>query len=345
MQPESGSSLPKKRPTQQDVARLAGVSQATVSYVLNNRATVSVPAETRERVLAAMQELGYVPNVTARSLRTSKSYTIASIIPDITNPFYPALQRGIQDVVQREGYDLILYNTDGARAREEDCLRSIQQAGVDGVIVVLFNLDARDLFPLLERNIAVVRVEATAKAAGQLPLDNIYVDNVGASRTAVSFLLDRGYRRIAMLTARHGPGEARLRGYRLALESAGLAVDEALTRYVTFTEDGGYRGMRDLLSSPQLPEAIFAANDLMAMGAMVAIHEHGLNVPNDIAVVGFDNISTAKLVTPPLTTINQFQRRMGERAAEMLFERMNAPNSYSGRSVEQPFELVVRSST
>ena len=108
MQSESGPSLQKKRPTQQDVARLAGVSQATVSYVLNNRATVSVPPETRARVLAAMQELGYVPNVTARSLRTSKSYTIASIIPDITNPFYPALERGIQDIAHENDYHLLL---------------------------------------------------------------------------------------------------------------------------------------------------------------------------------------------------------------------------------------------
>src|SRR5262249_28014277 len=158
----------KKRPTQADVAQRAGVSQTTVSHVLNNTAAISVPPETRQRILDAIAELGYVPDGTARSLRTRKSYTIASVIPDITNPFYPAFERGIQDVAERQGYDLIMYNTDGVAEKERKSLRSVQRGRVDGVIAVLFHLTADDLRPLLERNVAVVRLEARRQEIGDL---------------------------------------------------------------------------------------------------------------------------------------------------------------------------------
>src|SRR5262245_56230237 len=142
----------RRRPTQADVARHAGVSQTTVSHVLNQSGTIAVPEETRQRILAAVEALGYIPDRTARSLRTRKTYTIASIIPDITNPFYPAFERGIQDIANQHGYDLITYNTDGVAEKELRCLASIQQGRVDGVIVVLFHLSARDLLPLLDMN-------------------------------------------------------------------------------------------------------------------------------------------------------------------------------------------------
>src|SRR3954447_3471703 len=152
-------------PTQADVARLAGVSQTTVSQVLNNM-TIAVPAETRQRIRAAIEQLGYVPDRTARSLRTRKTYTVASIIPDITNPFYPAVERGIQDVAERHGYDLIVYNTDGSAEKERQYLHSLQQRRVDGVVGVFFHLNARDLRPLLERNVSVARLESRVQEHG-----------------------------------------------------------------------------------------------------------------------------------------------------------------------------------
>lgn len=345
MQSESGPSLQKKKPTQQDVARLAGVSQATVSYVLNNRTTVSVPSETRARVLAAMQELGYVPNVTARSLRTSKSYTIASVIPDITNPFYPALQRGIQDVVQSEGYHLIIYNTDGLASREAKCLRSIQEVHVDGIIGVFFHTDAPSLFSLLDRGIAIVRLEASPKSVGIRPLDNVYVDNIKAAKTGVRYLLENGYRRIGMLAGDVGPGQLRLTGYRQAHAELGLRVDETLVCMADFTKEGGEASANRLLARDDMPDAIFASNDMMAVGALTAIRAAGYRIPEDVAVMGFDNISTVEFVSPPLTTISQSQSLMGRRAAEMLFERLNGEVEATGRCEELPFELIVREST
>ncbi|MCB0072086.1 MAG: LacI family DNA-binding transcriptional regulator [Caldilineaceae bacterium] len=344
MQSESGPSLQKKRPTQQDVARLAGVSQATVSYVLNNRATVSVPPETRARVLAAMQELGYVPNVTARSLRTSKSYTIASIIPDITNPFYPALERGIQDIAHENDYHLLIYNTDGIAARERGCLDAVQQARVDGIVAVLFHLSAKDLFPLLENGVAIVRIESAPKAAGPYPLDNLYVDNAKAARSAVEYLLGRGYSRIGMITGRGGPGRTREDGYRDALAADGRVDVDGVITTAGFTERDGYEGMLTVLAREPWPDAVFASNDLLAMGALLAIRERGLRVPEDIALMGFDDIPMARLVSPPLTTISQFQRQLGRRAAEMLFERLNGDLAAAGRTEEMPFQLIERAS-
>lgn len=333
----------KKRPTQTDVAHLAGVSQTTVSQVLNNT-DIAVPTETRQRILQAMEELGYIPNITARSLRTNKTYTIAGIIPDITNPFYPAFERGIQDVAEAHAYDLIMYNTNGDLEKEQKCLRSVWQRRVDGVVAVLFNLTARDLLPLLDMNIAVVRLEATQKKAGEYPLDNLYVDNIAAADRAVSYLISKGHTRIGMVVSERGPGKFRALGYRQALASHNIALDETLIRQADFAEKGGYQSMKALLELSPLPTAVFAANDLMAAGALMAIKQAGLHVPDDMAVIGFDNIPMAKLLTPALTTIAQRQEQLGRRAAEMLFERLSGAAPETGRCEEMPYSLIIRES-
>src|SRR5262249_9147612 len=157
-------------------------------------------------------------NITARSLRTSKTYTIASIIPDITNPFYPAFERGIQDVAERHGYDLIMYNTDGEAEKERKSLRSAQQGRADGIIAAFFHLTAQDLFPLLKTDIAIVRLEAASKPAGVYPLDNLYVDNIAAAHLAVSYLIGRGHQRIGLIAGERGPGHLRLLGNQKALQ-------------------------------------------------------------------------------------------------------------------------------
>jgi len=333
----------RNRPTQQDVARLAGVSQTTVSLVLSGPGASLVPEETRRRVLEAAERLGYVPDSNARGLRMRKTFTIASIIPDITNPFYPEVERGIQDVADQQGYDLIVYNTDGLEEKERKCLRSVLQRRVDGVVGVFFHLGANDLRPLLERGVHVVRLEPRAQETGPWPLDNLYVDSVAAARAATEYLLARGYWPIAMLSADTGPGPLRLRGYLEALSAHGLGVEADLLERSDFTERGGYEATRRLLGRRR-PRAIFAANDLMAMGALLALREAGLQVPDEVAVMGFDDIPTAKMVNPPLTTVKLFQEQLGRRAAAMLFERMRGEGPAMGRSEEMPFELVVRCS-
>lgn len=334
----------KRRPTQADVARHAGVSQTTVSHVLNNNTAIAVPDETRRRILDAIEELGYVPDRTARSLRTRKTYTIASIIPDITNPFYPAFERGIQDMADLYGYDLITYNTDGIAEKERRGLYSVQQGRADGVITVLFHLTARDLLPLLDLDIAIVRLEATRKQPQQRPLDNVFVDNTAAAREAVRYLIQQGHSQIGMISSTYGPGQARLQGYQEALEAHGLAFEQRLVENGNFTVPGGFSATNSLLAQNPRPTAIFAANDLMAMGALSALKARGLRIPEDVAVFGFDNISSAALVSPPLTTVDLMQEQLGRRAAMMLLERLEGSAPEHGRCEELPFELVIRES-
>ncbi len=335
----------KKRPTQADVARIAGVSQAMVSYIVNENDTVSIPDETRQRILDAMAAVGYVPNFTARRLRSSKTYTIAGVIPDITNPFYPDFERGIQDIVDRHGYDLTMYNTDGTLARERRCLDSMLQGRVDGVVGVFFHLRVPELVSLINQGIHVVRLEAVPKKPGPVPLDNIYIDNIAASRMAVEYLINRGHSRIAMLTSLEGPARFREHGYREALAANRIPFAEELISVGAFSEDGGYQAMNELLQKGIRPTAVMAANDLMAMGAMIAIREFDLAIPESISVIGFDDIPTAKLVYPALTTVAQFQRDLGQRAAELLMERVQGGAPASGRSIEMPFRLIERDST
>jgi LacI family transcriptional regulator len=334
----------RRRPTQADVARHAGVSQTTVSQVLSQSGTIAVPEETRQRILAAVAALGYIPDHTARSLRIRKTYTIASIIPDITNPFYPAFERGIQDIADQSGYDLITYNTDGIAEKEQRCLRSIQQGRADGVIVVLFHLSARELLPLLDMNIAVVRLEAERKQPGQRPLDDLFVDNIAAATAAVSYLIKAGHRRIGMIAGELGPGQTRLLGYRQALEREGITFLPELVRSGDFTVESGQHWAKQLLSLWPRPTAIFAANDMMAMGTLAAARNAGLQVPHDLAIVGFDNVPSAALVTPALTTISLHEEQIGRRAASLLIERLEGRAPEHGRSEEQPFELIVRES-
>lgn len=333
-----------KRPTQEDVARLAEVSQAMVSYVVNDTQSISVPEETRQRILEAIRILGYEPNSAARRLRSRKSYTVAGIIPDITNPFYPAFERGVQDVADNRGYDLITCNTDSTAANERKYLRLAQEGRVDGFVAVFFHLTANHLRPILERGVAIVRLEPTRKRIGPLPLDNIYVDNFAAARTATSYLIERGHRTIAMLAGQRGPQLYRVRGYRQALADHGLPVHESLITGSGFQEDDGYQAISAILGQPTKPTAVFAANDLIAMGALGALREAGIRVPEDVAIVGFDDIPAAKLVTPPLTTVTQFPEQLGRRAAEMLFERLDGTITGGGRCELMPHELIFRES-
>ncbi len=334
----------RKSPTQVDVARLANVSQATVSYVLNGKSSAAISPETRQRILTAIETLGYQPNRTAQSLRTSKTFTIAVVIPDITNPFYPAFARGIQDIADEYAYDVITYNSDGIEEKERAFLQSVVQRQVDGIVAVLFHVNARALFPLLDMNIPIVRLEATYKEAGERPLDNLYLDNVEAAAQAVQYLVDAGRRDIGMLASYEGPAQYRVNGYRKAMRSNGLVIRDELIRVDDFNEEGGYRAMRALLQTTPGLNAVFAANDLMAMGGYLAIKQAGLDIPGDIAMIGFDNIPTANLVTPALTTVDHFQQQAGRRAAQMLFERMVDHSLDHGRSESHVYKLIVRDS-
>lgn len=339
-------SPPKRRTTQIDVARRAGVSQTVVSMVLNDNAQIAISPETRQRVLTAIDDLGYVPNGSARSLRTQKSLLIASLIPDIANPFYPAFERGIQDVADANGYDLTAYNTDELREKELRTIHSALRAGVDGIIATPFKVGPADFAPLLDAGIPVVIFgELTVDVPGS-PIDYIYVDDLNATRELLAYLLSAGLTPLAMITGARASirREYRARVYESAAESGQLGHDAITALGVDHTEAGGYGAMQQLLNGSPKPRAVFATNDMMAIGAMVAIRDAGLRVPEDIAVAGYDDITVARLLNPPLTTVAQFPERLGRRAAEMLFERLDGSVTGAGRRVQMPYQLMVRTS-
>ena len=336
----------RKRATQIDVARQAGVSQTVVSMVLNDNDQISISAETRQRVLTAIDDLGYVPNGSARSLRTQKSMLIASLIPDIANPFYPAFERGIQDVADANGYDLTAYNTDELREKERRTIRSVLRARVDGVIATPFKVGPQDFAPLLDAGVPVVIFgELTVDSPGS-PIDYIYVDDYSATRELLAYLLSAGLTPLAMITGASASirREFRAKVYQAAAESGQLGHDAITAQGVDHTEAGGYGAMQQLLTGRLRPRAVFATNDMMAIGAMVAIRDAGLRVPEDIAVAGFDDITVARLLNPPLTTVAQFPEQLGRRAAELLFERLSGAVSGEGRRVEMPYQLRIRAS-
>jgi LacI family transcriptional regulator len=336
-----------RRPTQADVARRANVSQAMVSYVMTGNAVITAPAETRQRILAAADELGYVPNRAAQTLRTRRTYTVAGVIPDITNPFYPALERGIQDALEPRGYDLITYNTDGLLVRERSALRSALQGQVDGLIVMPFRLPIEDFLPLLQAQTAVVALGLLPTSVAGFALDSVYVDSQAGARAATAFLASRGHTRIGMIAGQDDtpPSRSRIAGYQQGLIDHQLLFDSTLLRSGAVHDEGGYLAAGELLSLESPPTAILAANDLLAMGALLAAREAGLEVPDDLAVIGFDDIPAARLVWPPLTTVAQFPARIGKRAAEMLLQRLDGAAPEDGQSEEMPYELVIRGST
>ena len=334
----------KGRVTQRDVARLLGISQSTVSLVLRRVEGHAVPVETVARIEAAARELGYVPNSMARALKTRRSMTIACVIPDIANPFYPPFVKGIQTVADGAGYDVITVNTDGLADREQRFLQWAMQGRADGIVGIFFTLKAPMFEPLLSAGVAVARVETQAKAVGPLPLDNIFVDNYSAARAVGRFLLARGHRHVGMISGVGGPQEARLAGFREAIAAAAGKIEVVLDD--AFDEAGGYRAALQLIAREPRPTAIAAANDLLAIGALAACHEAGLAVARDIAVTGFDDIPAARLVTPALTTVSIFQDQIGRSAAATVLQRLGhegfrAPST----SREMPYRLIKRAST
>lgn len=334
----------RKRPTQADVARLANVSQPVVSYVLSGDPDAPVAPATRQRVQHAIEALGYVPDQRGRSLRQRRTYTIAGAIPDITNPFYPAFERGIQDVAGQAGYDLLTYNTDGTAEKERKFLHSARGGRMDGVIVRFFHVPLAECVPLVEAGIGVVALTSEPPPANSAPIDTVAIDGQQAATAAVSYLLARGHRAIGLLAGEAGSRAQARRtlGYRDAVARAGLVFDERLVRQSEFTEAGGYVATRDLMQEATRPTAIFATNDLLALGAITALRELGLRVPHDVAIVGFDDIPFARLIDPPLTTIAQYPERLGARAAEMLLERLRGAGPPTGRQETLPFDLIIR---
>jgi LacI family transcriptional regulator len=304
-----------------DVARRSGVSPATVSRVLSGRRNVD--PNLSEKVRAAVAELGYRPNGVARNLRRASTNLWAVVISDIENPFFTSLVRGLEDVAQTEGYHVVLCNSDEDPAKEAAYASAVLTEQMAGVVIspssspdgVMQLHEARTPMVLIDRR--VEGVEA----------DTVLVDNEDGAAEGVRHLIEGGHSRIACITGPRRVSTAmdRLAGYRTALRTAGIRYQKDLVRYADFREAGGYAAMESLLELPEPPEALFVANNLMTVGALECLAKRGLRAPDDIAVVGFDDIPWADLVVPSLTTVAQPTYELGRTAALLLKDRIASP--------------------
>ena len=323
-----------------EVARAAGVSTATVSRALNGSAQVA--DRTKHRITEAIAALGYQPNHVARSLVLKATHTIAVMLPDITNPFFPALVKGVQLAADEEGYAVLLAHTGGDTAKEEAYFQVLRGQQVDGVLLVGLVSAPESLKGLVGRGLPVVMLDRPVDLPGSA---TVRVDHKAGGRIATEHLLELGHRRIAHIAGPKGLGvsQHRLDGYRRALSAHGVAFEESLVVEGDFSEDGGYRGIQELLRRRTRFTALFAANDLSAIGAMTALREHGLQVPGDVSVVGFDDIHLASYTSPKLTTVRQPIYDMGRAAAKLLIDARRKKVGLKDKIFDG--ELVVREST
>jgi LacI family transcriptional regulator len=328
--------------TMRDVALRAEVSVTTVSHVVNQTRFVSEPV--RRRVEAAMRDLGYRPNILARGLRRGEASTLGLIIPDMTNPYFAEVARSVEDACAREGYALIVCNSDGRRDRELRAVEVLAANRVGGLVLVNVGVTEREA--AIFEDLAIPLVMLDREIPG-FPVDSIQVDNALGGRQATDHLTGLGHRRIACIAGppRVSPSGDRVLGYRQALEAAGLPHDPDLILFGDFTPPSGRACTQALLRLPDPPTAIFAGNDLMAFGALNALAEAGLSVPGDVSVVGFDDIQLASFFNPPLTTVAQPRQEMGRRAVEILLERMRDRSLPHRRPVLMETTLRVRRST
>lgn len=333
--------------TIKDVAQAAGVSVATVSRALNQ--PDSVREETRQQVMAAVQALHYSPNDLGKNLRQRRTGRILVVLTSISNQFYSRVLRGIEDAARDEDYHVLISTTRDTRSNLLEALSLLRSRVVDGAILMTTRGAEAEISSLNRHSPIVCACEPPADP--DIPC--VAIDNVRASYDATRYLLENGKCRIALLGIRpelldsslHGrhSGSAILRetGYRRALEEAGLQEDPALVFPAGLTYKAGARCVEELIRLPQLPDAVFALSDTSAIGAIQALIQHGIRVPEDISVVGFDNTAMSEVYLPAITTIGQPQYEIGQTALRLLLERVDGKPA---RSVTVPHRLIVRDS-
>lgn len=330
-----------RRVTIADVAAHAGVSKTTVSHVLSGNRPVS--SDTRSRVLLAIEELGYRPDGIARSLRTRRSHMVALIIPDITNPFYPALARGLEQGLGGNGYRAFICNSDGETELELGFLEEVSDRRVDGVVIDSFHLTADDVVGVTGGRLPVVWIGGAPGTPP--PFDAVRPDDEHGAYEATTHLIARGHRAIAMIDGPEGSGTSRRDGYLRALTESGLEPVPRSPLRSDWTREAGARSLPSLLDRGPRPTAVFCTNDRTAIGVLDAAQQRGVAVPDDLAVVGFDDIEEAAMTTPPLTTVANPALETGRAAARLLADRMAGTYGGSARTVTLPATLVVRATT
>jgi LacI family transcriptional regulator len=343
----------KRSVTMNDVASQAGVSIKTVSNVINDWPYIT--DETRQKVLEAIEAVGYRPNRMARSLVTGETRTIGVVIPDVANPFFGTAVRACEDVLYENGYSIFLCNTSEDLDRERYYLDQLLSRGVDGLILWGTRICCSELERLIGADTPLVTVELGEEPAGTHHTA-INVDDIGGAEWIVAHLIAEGHRAIAHIAgpqSRITP-QRRREGYLRGLRAAGLTPDDSYLLTEEPSVAGGFRAATALLNRPRRPDALFCYNDLMAEGALLAARRLDLRVPDDLAVAGFDDIETASIVDPPLTTVRISQTGLGRFAGEALLSRLQSPagrgsqetsRAHGPTSALYPVELIIRGSS
>lgn len=323
-----------------DVARRADVSPATVSRVVNGRA--SVDAALAERVRAAMRDLDYRPNAVARNLRRSRTSFWSMIVANIDNAFFTAMFRGVEDVAQPAGFSLLLCNTDEDADREEQYVDGALAEQIAGMVICP-TVSSPHVRRLLDAGVPVVVVD---RLMPDIYVDTVVVDNEQGAAEATRHLVESGYDRIGCITGPPGlfTADQRLAGYRRGLEQAGRPFDPNLVRRADFRREGGHQAMASLLAERPLPDAVFVANNLMTIGTMECALGRGIAVPVELGVVGFDDMPWTNLIRPALSTVAQPTYELGRTAADMLRRRLNEPKR-APSIVTLPTRLHIRESS
>jgi len=320
------------------VAEKAGVSVNTASRAINNKSDIN--EETKKKVLKIAQELGYVRNATAVALRTRKTRTIGVVIADNRNPFYAEVLNGMEAAAREKNYHIILANTQRDYKKEEEAINLLLTKRVDGLLITPVQDRDDDIKNLIDANIPFVIV---GRDFENIEVDAVYNDEVKGGFLATEYLINKGHKRIALVDGflYKSPARGRLEGYKKALKKYGIPLDGDLLSVGDIDVKDGYERTKQLLEKELNFTAIFAYNDMMAFGAMQAIKEKGLRIPEDIGLVGYDDIPFSSLISPALTTIRLQKQDLGVESVKLLFSRMNG-NRKKAKKIMLDVELIIR---
>ena len=327
-------------PTIKDVANLAGVHPSTVSRVINDDSRIS--EKTKNKVLLIIKKLRYTPNAIARGLKTKRTHTLGMLIPDITNPFFAEIARGVEDAASKNNFNVILCNTDDKLKKERTYLEILRGKRVDGLILGTAHIKDKSILELEKNNFPYILISRNIEG---LDKNCVIVDDEVGGIMATEYLIKLGHRRIAHIT---GPLKTRsalnrLKGYKLVLKKHRIEYKDELVGEGDFRIKGGYQVMKRFLKLTEPPTAIFAANDLLALGAMQVIQKKNFHIPEDFSVVGFNDIKLASFVYPPLTTIRQPMLEMGALAVKMLIKIIEE-GEFNQRKEVLESKLIIRES-
>ena len=322
-----------------DVAREANVSMATVSRVVNNNPNVK--PQTRKKVFDAIERLGYRPNAVARGLASKKTTTVGVVIPDISNSIFAEVARGIEDIANMYHYNIILCNADKRKEKEIRVINTLLEKQVDGLLFMGGTVTEEHIQAFKTASVPIVLC-ATSDENEMYP--SVDIDHEAAARDAVKALIEKGHRRIAMISGTlqdPSNGFARYQGYKRALEEAGIKLDESLVRIGNYRYEAGVEVTKYFMQLSERPTAIFSANDEMAIGAIHTIQDEGLRVPEDLSVISVDNVRMASMVRPQLTTVAQPMYDIGAVSMRLLTKLMNK-ESIANQRVVLPHEIIQR---